>query len=198
MLSGPEMELIGNAQIILTKNEIMVKIKALLEEVHAEILWCEKSLLFEKYDESLFTIPPKISRGENYLGLPYLILDYPRNFKGEHIFAVRSFFWWGHFFSSTLHLSGAYKSCFVSKIVPAYEQLAQANYYIGIAEDAWQHHFEETNYVAIKALSVDDFSKCCYRQKHLKIATHWPLTIWNSAPPPLVESWKKLLAICFT
>ena len=40
----------------------------------------------------------KISRGENYRGLPYLILDYPAYFSQKDIFAFRTMFWWGHFF----------------------------------------------------------------------------------------------------
>ena len=38
---------------------------------------------------------PKISKGENYKGLPYVILDYPRIFQKEDILVIRCFFWWG-------------------------------------------------------------------------------------------------------
>jgi hypothetical protein len=51
----------------------------------------------------------KISRGENYQLLPYIILDYPSYFSRNNIFAVRTMFWWGNFFSITLHLSGDHK-----------------------------------------------------------------------------------------
>ena len=50
---------------------------------------------------------PKIAKGENYLQLPYVLLDYPRCFDKENIFAIRTMFWWGNFFSITLHLSGS-------------------------------------------------------------------------------------------
>ena len=32
---------------------------------------------------------PKISKGENYKGLPYVMLDYPRCFGKTDIFAIR-------------------------------------------------------------------------------------------------------------
>ncbi len=34
------------------------------------------------------------------------MLDYPRAFGRDSIFACRTFFWWGRFFSLTLHLAG--------------------------------------------------------------------------------------------
>ena len=52
---------------------------------------------------------PKISKGENYRGLPYVMLDYPRLFGREEVLAIRTFFWWGHGFSVTLHLKGGYR-----------------------------------------------------------------------------------------
>ena len=45
-----------------------------------------------------FDVSPKISRGEQYLGLPYVMLDYPRIFSKENVFAIRTFFWWGNYF----------------------------------------------------------------------------------------------------
>ena len=48
----------------------------------------------------------KIFRGENYNGLPYLVLDYPKHFSKDSVFAFRALFWWGNFFSFTLHLQG--------------------------------------------------------------------------------------------
>jgi hypothetical protein len=55
-------------------------------------------------------VSPKIFRGENYKKLPYIVLDYPRTFSAENIFAYRTMFWWGKEFSFTLHLQHAAKS----------------------------------------------------------------------------------------
>jgi len=70
-------------------------------------------------------VSPKISRGENYLGLPYLVLDYPRLFRPDAVLAIRTFFWWGHFFSSTLQLSGGYKTEFLSRLQAAQETFSK-------------------------------------------------------------------------
>ena len=99
-LSPSEFELVTNAEIILTKNRVLQKIQESLgylgnqEQDHIEINH------FSHLHE--FRIGPKISKGENYLGLPYIILDYPRYSDSEDLFFIRQMFWWGHFFSHTL------------------------------------------------------------------------------------------------
>jgi len=43
-------------------------------------------------NEAACAIAPKISKGENYEGLPWVILDFPRYFDKENVFAIRCFF----------------------------------------------------------------------------------------------------------
>ena len=103
--SVAETELMCNTDIILTKNSVLQKIKALFEGMQMSMT-DEVSRNSDWSSQTIFQMPPKISRGENYLGLPYLVLDYPRQFDSINIFAIRTMFWWGHFFSSTLQLAG--------------------------------------------------------------------------------------------
>ncbi|HVE61539.1 MAG TPA: hypothetical protein VNA26_06955, partial [Chitinophagaceae bacterium] len=96
-LSPSEMELMCNAEIILTKNKILKKIKILLEHLQEKMMEYGKANKTDLKLNNLFVVNPKISRGENYEGLPYLILDYPRLFDVSHIFTIRSMFWCGNF-----------------------------------------------------------------------------------------------------
>jgi hypothetical protein len=191
-LSDAEIDLMCDASIILTKNKILQQVKALLLEVQEDMV--QSSLKIG--ENTIFNIAPKISKGENYLGLPYLVLDYPRVFNHSGTFAIRSMFWWGHYFSSTLHLSGHYTHAFGSRIQNAYQQLAALDYYIGIHTDPWQHHFGESNYCKISGLSEADFHLYC-RQEHIKIAAKWPLMDWSFAANHLFISWKMFLQLCF-
>ena len=184
-LSPSEAALFSNAEIILTKNSILQKTVALLADVQEQM---EASS-----HPSLSFSTPKISRGENYRGLPYVVLDYPRIAKGEDLLFIRSMFWWGHFFSSTLQLAGSFKEGALWKLATAYSTLAEQDFYIGIQQDPWQHHFEETNYQKISALSKEDFFSLLQQQPHTKIAARWPLSQWDAAANLLVDSWKTLL-----
>jgi len=193
--SDAEMDLMCNSEIILTKNKVAQKIKTLLEELQNRMTEHNKNRT-EIFSRDVFSVSPKISKGENYLGLPYLILDYPRLFKQQDIFAIRTMFWWGHFFSTTLHLSGPFKIQYTPKIVASFDLLVEGQYSIGISTDPWLHHFGSDNYSEIAIMTKDLFEGECKKAEHLKIAKTVSL---NHVYPQhkLFENWKELTTICF-
>jgi hypothetical protein len=193
--SNAEMDLMCNSEIILTKNKVVQKVKTLLEELQNEMVEHHKNHS-ELSLKDVFSINPKISKGENYLGLPYLILDYPRLFKQQDIFAIRTMFWWGHFFSTTLHLSGVFKNEYGPKIIASFDLLAIEKYSIGVNTDPWLHHFGPDNYKEIALITKDLFEEECNKADHLKIAKTISL---NDGYPQqkLFENWKELATICF-
>ncbi|GAA4752380.1 hypothetical protein [Flavisolibacter ginsenosidimutans] len=188
-LSTPEMELFCNAQIILTKNSILQKTVQLLSEVQNQLLETASGFIRNASPS------PKISKGENYLGLPYVVLDYPRIAKGEDLFFVRSMFWWGNFYSSTLQLGGSFKERHLSVLEAAHQNLAAKDYFIGVSQYPWEHHFEETNFQKINGLSAGSFAAVLEESTHTKIAARWPLQTWDSAANNLKDSWKFLTGL---
>ncbi len=190
-LSDAESEMMQNADLILTKNRVLQKMTGLLEQVQ------ERQQDFVRAndlaDHGIFKTPPKISRGENYLGLPWLILDYPRISGSQGVFFIRTMFWWGRFFSSTLHVSGIYKEQTATQVTESYHRLSA--YSIGINEDPWVHHFEPGNYQLIAELPEDAFEIICQEHDHLKIATRYPLEHWEQAVSKLFDRWKELLEV---
>lgn len=189
-LSSTELDLVCNAEVILTKNTIIRKTISLFEEIQDVIVNENKPGAGKP-----FSISPKISKGENYLGLPYVVLDYPRLSAENNLCFIRTMFWWGHFFSSTLQLSGTYKKRFAEKIIASYDLLCDNHYFIGINTDPWHHHFEETNYRRIDSVSPKAFEAALYEQSHIKIAAKWPLEKWNLAATSLLNSWKLLAGL---
>ena len=107
-LSAKELELVCNKEWILTKHAIVQKVITLfgraLEDMQQQVEQRIHGLPAAVNGQS-----PKISKGENFQSLPYVMLDYPRYFHKENTLAIRTFFWWGNFFSVTLHLSGEHK-----------------------------------------------------------------------------------------
>jgi hypothetical protein len=190
-LSDAESEMMQNADLILTKNRVMQKMSGLLEQVQERQQDCIQAN--EWMEKEIFRTPPKISRGENYLGLPWLILDFPRISGSDGVFFIRTMFWWGRFFSSTLHVSGIYKERTVTQVMESYHRLS--GYAIGINEDPWVHHFEPGNYQPISELPEDAFAIICQEHDHLKIAKPYPLEEWNQAVSKLFDRWKELLEV---
>ena len=187
--SNTELELMKNADIILTKNKVLQKIKELFQALQEEMIPFRTG-------DSIFNNAPKISRGENYEGLPWLVLDYPRMFIPNNIFAIRTMFWWGNYFSSTLHVSGERKLLLAGRLTDQYERLAEAGYFIYINEDPWKHHFDEANYLPIHSLSKERFSDHVHKYDHVKIAAKYSLNDIDDALNALLNSWKFLLDTC--
>ena len=190
-LSEEEVSLARNAEIILTKNAIMKKMQALLEGLQSQhdILLTEMDFL----PQEVLRNSPKISRGENYLGLPYLVLDQPRSFEINNIFAIRTLFWWGRSFIVTLHLSGRHKETFEKRLLDSFGILSDRHYYLCINEDQWKHHLEPDNYVILKDASREEMENIVASKPFLKLARKIELGDINEAPRDIHEVFKEVL-----
>lgn len=189
-LSSLEMELVNDTEWIFTKQLIIKKVARLLGHLHEDykkIIFSQKDLL----PELLQKPGGKISKGENYKGLPYLILDYPATFSKEKIFAIRTMFWWGNFFSISLHLSGNYFKS-ISNIENAISFLKEKDFWVSVNEDEWQHHFHSSNFKNINELNEDEI-KNIFEKNFLKIARKTGLAQWNSAPQFLTNAFVEIV-----
>jgi hypothetical protein len=191
-LSAEESAMVQDSQWLLTKNTIMLKAGELFGEAAS---WLQRTLAVQSVsgDTPWLIQSPKIAKGENYNGLPYVMLDYPRYFGRENVFAFRTMFWWGHFFSVTWHLKGTYAARYRQRLPDAYESLRKTGFYIGIHEDEWHHHFEPDNYQALSTLSADQFNQIIDKKEFIKLAVRIPLEQWNCAMDKLTEVYQVLL-----
>jgi hypothetical protein len=222
-LSAEEMRLVTDPGWILTKNSIIGKVVGMfagLSEQWRE-KW-EGALRLEgrlaalaKWDQGaerlsgtgagreslvpgrLSLIPrsePKISRGENYKGLPWVMLDYPRVFGREDVFAIRTMFWWGHALSVTLHLKGEWKRLFLPVILAQKDALAAAGFHWGVMEDEWEHGHTAESYRPMGELEEgpggDDGAR-----PFLKLSGTVALESWAEAPELLTALFVSLLTI---
>jgi hypothetical protein len=191
LLSADELQLVNNTEWILTKRKIMDTVNQLLGHVAEH----QKLVIENEKDwlpDGVIQSTPKIAKGENYLQLPYMLLDYPRCFDADNIFAVRTMFWWGNFFSITLHLSGGYKKIFQQKIIENIKFVKQ-DFFICINENQWQHHFKADNYTAIKNLREDELQKLITEKEFIKLAIKFPLQPWDAVPSLLDESFVEII-----
>lgn len=191
-LSPFEMDLLNNSEWILTKNVIVKKAQYLLEQVQQNVFDYTKAHA-GVLPKEVINISPKISKGENYKGLPWLMLDYPRYFDKENIFAIRTMFWWGHFFSVTLHLSGRYKNQYSDAILSAYHELCDKNFYSCIHEEQWHHHFEEENYKAVKEFTQSEFDDHIRYRTFIKLSIPISFSEWENAIKSLPENFERII-----
>ncbi|MCU0447653.1 MAG: hypothetical protein MUE85_22360 [Microscillaceae bacterium] len=146
-LLAQELEYLQNTDFLLTKIKITQKLNDTLANLR-------DSLRAYIHDSSL-DLPialdyqvGKISKGENYRGLPYLVLDYPKLFKTNQIWAFRTMVWWGKAWSCTLHLQGEMWHTYQSALIDNRQMLDNQAVYICIHSQPWEYHYESDNYVA--------------------------------------------------
>lgn len=181
-LSPAEMELVLNADWLLTKNTIIDKVYALMGDVAEQV-------------RGDLGPSPKISRGENYWGLPWVMLDYPRLFGKEDTFAVRVFFWWGHFFSITLHLKGEYLLKHKAGILQHLSLLEKNEFHVCISNDEWRHEFTADNYVPVQEAGYTTLSAILNAGSFCKLSVKISLEEWSRVKSVLYEMYEVIFAI---
>jgi hypothetical protein len=192
-LSAEELQLLTNTQWILTKRVIIDKVNFLFGDLSGVF---KNHVIANDFflQPAIIQSTPKIAKGENYLQLPYVLLDYPRCFDKENIFTIRTMFWWGNFFSVTLLLSGSYKKTFETALQKNIIALAQHDFYICVNEDEWQHHFHTDNYMPVNKFTQDEINSISQRH-FIKVAIKFPLEKWDEMPLLLEKSFLNLLQL---
>lgn len=197
-LSETELLLVCDEQFILTKNRIIDKVYNLFGALSdAFILQVKANSII--FPAEVLLPSPKIYRGEQYKGLPYVMLDCPRYFVKNEAFTIRCFFWWGNFFSISLHIEGNYAVTFTPRILDALRAAENNDWYICVNENKWEHHFETDNYLpADKALPTIKENKYFADMKFLKIAKKIPLMQWDNAFGFFIDAYSEIFKILGT
>jgi len=190
------MGLISSPDFILTKNAIIQKLVAFFQELES----AQKEIInrcIGKFPGEVLKPSSKISKGENYRGMPWLVLDHPRYFEKNNVCAIRTMFWWGNFFSLTLHLSGRYKQNMEERIIGNRAVFARQGFYICTGPSQWDHHFEKTNYEQAGVLTDEEFRAHIIGKPFLKIATKFPVQELSLLEGSLKQAYQYLTENCF-
>lgn len=193
-LSATELELVCNTEWLLTKHAVIAKVYSMFGNA-APAMQNMVNKSKHQLPEVVLNSSPKISKGENYLQLPYVMLDYPRYFSKEDSLAIRTFFWWGNFFSVTLQLAGSFKEERLQCVNNSFLFLQEHNYWICHHTDPWHHHFNNDNYVLLKDISKEEFSTILNREVFVKLAKKIPLTEWQTAQDFIEKTFAEMLRI---
>jgi hypothetical protein len=193
-LTPEEASIIGSAHFIRLKNSAIEKVMGLMGNLQTALAAYDRDTDFPFEPEWLLQ-GGKISRGEQYKGLPWVMLDYPRYFSKTDVFAFRTMFWWGHYFSATLHLAGKVKAHFSTTLEKEYTKLAKAGFQVYVQENPWEHDFENGNYCFIDTLSLDEWKTLVSRNDFIKLAKPFVIGHWGEIITDVVEAYATLLNI---
>lgn len=188
-LAEQELLYLQDTNFLTAKLRIQKKMQALLERTQKSLQALPQSLSFP---EQVWEVPPKISRGENYKGLPYLVLDYPRVFQQESQFAYRTMLWWGHGFSCTLQLGGSYWQQYQSAILGKLKALQAQQWWLCVNDTPWEYHYEADNYMPLEDLLVQEKLQLLAQKPFFKISRRLPLREYRQLPSFSLETLQQL------
>lgn len=189
VLSEKEWNTVQNFDFLLTKNGIIDKVQHFFSHIGKEYITLAQPFLREN-NSAYFTIAPKVSKGEKYEGLPYLMLDYPRFFQNGNTFAIRTFFLWGKTFSISLLLEGDCKQQLQTKV---FENKKLKTWQYEVENSPWIHYKmnDECNpFSTITALQMDQHS-------FLKLSKNKPLDDWQNIETFFLASFHTIMEACF-
>ena len=124
----------------------------------------------------------RLSRGENYRGLPWLVLDFPRKFSQEEVFALRTMVWWGHECSCTLHVQGETARRLLPALVGNLPAAAAGNCFFCLNPSPWEYHFGPANYLPASQVSAAMLQQQVNRHQFFKISRKLPLLHADKLP----------------
>lgn len=191
-LSPEESELVQNTQWLLAKHIIIKKVYTLFGELN-EVFRKEAEPFHYLFPENFKSQSGKISQGNNYQLLPYVILDYPAFFWKERVLAIRTLFWWGNFFSVTLHLSGMQKNKLTSHS-NTLSYLQKHNFYICVNDDEWQHHYEEKNYQPARAITLHQLDGII-NKNFIKVSKKLSISEWQASEEFIINAFREILQL---
>src|ERR1051326_79600 len=178
-----ELRTIHNSDFFRIKSSATFKIDSLLAETRDKI----KSLIEKEklgFPKEVDASMGKIFRGENYLGLPYLVLDFPKYFGKDSVLAFRTMFWWGNFFSCTLHIAP------VKSFRP--NLLLKKGVYFCVNDNPWQYQYEKDNYILIDKLSEKKILTHIKKNNFIKLSRKIKLKDYKKLPKFAEETFSIL------
>jgi hypothetical protein len=192
-LSKKEEEMMRDAELILTKNRTLqewIGFFARWQEERVAALQ-EQPLLIDAWTRSA----PKISRGENYRGLPWVVLDYPRASADGRFAALRFLFWWGRHVSLTLHVAGEFKTALEPRLLEARSGAVENGWRLCVGDDEWQHHDEAGYYEPAHRMTDTQWRAHIREKSFCKLAVFFPLEEWEALPDRGAAQWEALLKL---
>lgn len=150
MLDQNELIFLSDKTPYVLKNSVEEKINTLLYDAQQTILkaWEKEGDWF--IPETASKVPGKVNKGNNHLGFPYQVFDFPSILQHHHLFAFRILIWYGNHFSFNLLLKGKYVSFFQPKV----HQLGDHPNFLSLSESIWDSDNSAEKRLALNSSTV--------------------------------------------
>jgi len=155
--SVQEQVLMKDAEMLLLKRQCIEKIIQKFSAIEATLNRTTKGFGDSGLPQGTILKAGKISRGENYKGLPYVVLDYPRLLTRTDVLNIRLLFWWGHYFTMSLHLAGDVWKGNRNRLMGALSDHEFGGHYVQYEGSAWENDLSSPFFIESSKLENDNF-----------------------------------------
>ncbi|MFM7218478.1 MAG: hypothetical protein ACKO1U_10710 [Bacteroidota bacterium] len=172
-ISDEEFALLSDRRYYQVKSGLVIKLDGMFSEL--KVALSQKVADWSIPVKGVDTERGKIFRGENYAGFPYTLLDYPRMFKKEAVFAMRSMCWWGNEFSFALHLQGEALLPLMNNLRERLESISCYELHFCVHASPWQYDFGSDNYRPIASLTAEEMEEHVQSNGFIKLGRKFSL-----------------------
>jgi len=184
-----ELTIIQNNEFLIDKNKVLEKVKKIFSECGnrlAEEIEFNNPQIKKRFAE----LPLKISQGENYHGLPYIVMDYPRYFQEDATFSYRIIFLWGHYFNFSLHLGK--KAIDTAVLVKNWDKIQEYPVFICVHSSPWEHYFQFSYFKKAKSLTLEDASTHLEKYQFIKLSLKEEFNQTDDLPDLTIRNFQTL------
>ena len=179
-----------NPDIFFSKKIITDKIYAQSFSIASALKLFNQTHLQQVLTPEIILSNIKISNGENYNGLPWVMCDYPSQFSQQRTFAFRIFYWWGTQINCFLLLQGQALEKYLPVIRQNIWQKKFQNILFAVHENAWQHQIESDSFVSIKNLNEEKIQQHLANHHYIKLSATIAATEFEQLPEWVNMNWK--------
>lgn len=188
--SSEEHDFLSQKEIYTIKKEVTEKLKVILMNTSEKISGISAKNL-KVLPEKILT-KGKISKGENYQGYPYIILDNPRLFNQHSILVYRTMILYGHYASCHLQIHGDFLNQYKNSIYYNLKNFSDGNYYIPNGPSPWIYHLEDGGFDKLNmTLSMNDL----FKHSFFKISSFLPISEIENLPDLSSLTFEKCLTL---
>lgn len=178
--TNAELDVACNTNFFDVKRELTTKLVTTLERYGEKLLEEIITPVFKK--QGIQRTGIKVSKGENFKGYPYIVLDCPRLYSTDTEVICRTIFRWGHGWSLHFTIQGKTFER-VSYSLPDFSASFRNDWLLYTGENIWEQDIDSEFFVPMSAISETSFSDILNPQQFFKMATSINLSDAVEWPP---------------
>jgi hypothetical protein len=183
-LTKHELNFAQSTSYPLVKQQIVQKVGHLFQELG-------QKLIHHFGTHTLIQSPEyKITRGENYRNMPYMVLDFPRITGKDFPIVCRTLFWWGHYFSCSLLVHTSLLDLDATADLLSQKRKLR----LCTGTDLWEHDLKHSSYIKLAKCSSTDIRQIIENQTYIKIACKIALADNDRIDALATEAYGRMLS----